>query len=55
MAENKPVIWVACEADYFSRDGWTGQISLKWRGKLGCTRTVKLTRPGLLTSSPRNG
>ncbi len=23
MAVNKPVIWVGCEADYFSRDDWT--------------------------------
>jgi hypothetical protein len=51
MAENKPVIWVACEADYFSRDDWTGQISLKWREKSGCTRTMKLIRPSLLTSA----
>jgi hypothetical protein len=36
MEENKPVIWVACEADYFSRDYWTGQISLKWLKKFGC-------------------
>jgi hypothetical protein len=55
MAENKPVIWLACEADYFFRGDWTGQISLKWQEKSGCTRTVKLIRPRLLTSSPRNG
>ena len=24
MAKNKPVIWVACEAEYFWPDDWTG-------------------------------
>jgi hypothetical protein len=38
MAWNKPVIWVGCEADYFSRDDWTGQIKLKWFEKLACSR-----------------
>jgi hypothetical protein len=28
-ARIKPVIWVACEAEYFFRDNWTGQITLK--------------------------
>jgi hypothetical protein len=28
MARDKPVIWVGCEAEYFLRDNWTGQISL---------------------------
>jgi hypothetical protein len=28
MARDKPVIWVGCEADYFSSNDWTGQISL---------------------------
>jgi hypothetical protein len=40
MAGNKPVIWVACEADYFLREDWTGQISLKWFVKFGYTRKV---------------
>jgi hypothetical protein len=41
MAGNKPVIWVGCEADYFSHDDWTGQIKLKWFEKLVCTRRHK--------------
>ena len=28
IEENKPVIWVGCEADYFSCDDWTGRTSL---------------------------
>jgi hypothetical protein len=24
MARDKPVIWAACEAEYFLRDNWTG-------------------------------
>jgi hypothetical protein len=28
MARNKQVIWVGCEAKYFSKQGWTGQITL---------------------------
>jgi hypothetical protein len=39
MARDKPVIWVACEVDYFSRDDWTGQIKLKWFEKLACARS----------------
>jgi hypothetical protein len=38
MEMNKPVIWVGCEADYFSSEDWTGQISLKWFEKFGCAR-----------------
>jgi hypothetical protein len=38
MAENKPVIWVGCEADYFLCGDWTGQISLKRLGKFGGAR-----------------
>src|SRR5580704_10565018 len=38
MARYKPVIWVGWKQEYFSRDDWTGQISLKWREKFDCAR-----------------
>ncbi len=38
MATNKPVIWVGRKQEYFSRDDWTGQITLKLRKKLVCAR-----------------
>ena len=44
MARDKPVIWGASEAEYFSRDDWTGQIRLKWREKFGCAQTRKLAQ-----------
>jgi hypothetical protein len=37
-ARNQPVIWVACEADYFLSDNWTGQISLICHDKSGFPR-----------------
>jgi hypothetical protein len=33
------VIWAAVEADYFSREEWTGQISLIRHDKSGFRRT----------------
>jgi hypothetical protein len=39
MAEDMPVIWVEIEADYFSREDWTGQISLIRHDKSGFRRT----------------
>jgi hypothetical protein len=41
---DKPVIWGASEAEYFSRDDWTGQIKLKWQEKFGCAHAPKLVR-----------
>jgi hypothetical protein len=34
-----PVIWVEIEADYFSREDWTDQISLIRHDKSGFRRT----------------
>jgi hypothetical protein len=34
------VIWVEVEADYFSREDWTGQISLICFDKLHFSRTT---------------
>jgi hypothetical protein len=39
MAENMKVIWVANEAVYFSREEWTGQISLIRHDKSSFRRT----------------
>jgi hypothetical protein len=38
MARDKPVIWVACEVEYFSGEDWTGQISLICHDKSGFRR-----------------
>jgi hypothetical protein len=35
-----PVIWAAVEADYFSGEDWTGQISLNCFSKLHFARTM---------------
>jgi hypothetical protein len=42
MAGDKPVIWVGCEAEYFLRDDWTGQISLRPLQKIAPPRTSTL-------------
>ncbi len=41
MARDMQVIWGKVEADYFSHEGWTGQISLIRHDKSGCARIEK--------------
>ena len=47
MATNKPVIWVERKQEYFSRDDWTGQITLIRFNKFPCGRTGRHPREGL--------
>jgi hypothetical protein len=39
--EDKELIWVSGEAEYFLNEDWTGQIRLKWFDKFGCTRKAR--------------